>query len=121
MSKFFRFSKLNCQKNVNQKTLSLTRFLPMNCFVLNIIFIAVIIALFVAYIGLVNDTSADGFTLDQLQNQLTMVTEQNKQLDLAAQSLQSMDHIKTVSENFALEPVAEAEYLSGTSSVALSE
>ncbi|MFA6027981.1 MAG: hypothetical protein WC752_03570 [Patescibacteria group bacterium] len=121
MSKFFRFSKLNCQKTAAPKAQHWYNRISLNYFVLNIAFVAIIIALFVSYIGLVNDTSADGFALDQLQDQLAAVSSQNKQLDLHVQSLQSMDNIKQVSENFTLEPVTDAEYLSGKPSVALSE
>ena len=121
MSKFFLFSKINSRRPELPGPAKWYQKLTINYFSLNIIFVAVIIFLFVAYIGLVNNTSAHGFNLDRLQRQLTLAQEQNRSLDLAVHSLQSMEHIRTLSDNFSLEEVTNPQYLSGSGAVALSE
>lgn len=121
MSKFFLFSKINKNKPVVPNSASWYQRISLNYFSLNIIFLSLIIILFVSYISLVNNTSAKGFALDGLQDQLASIQEQNRQLDLQVHSLQSMEHIKTVSQNFTFEDVKDPEYLSGQSAVALNE
>ncbi len=121
MSKFFLFSKINSKKPELPTNAKWYQRLSLNYFSLNIIFLGIILLLFVAYISLVNNTSASGFNLDKLQTQLSLVQDQNKNLDLQVHSLQSMEHIKTISQDFSLEEVENPQYLSGSAAVALSE
>lgn len=122
MSKFFLFSKFNRkQSKISDKNDSLFKRLSLNYFGLNILCLAVIVVLFVSYIGLVNDTSNDGFFLDGLENRLVESEESKKQLELQVHGLQSMAHIKEVSEKYTLETVDDPQYLSGQAAVALGE
>jgi len=121
MSKFILFSKINSSKPTAPNSAKWYQRISLNYFSLNIIALGVIIALFVCYIGLVNNTSAKGFTLDSLQEKLALTQEEGKQLDLQVQRLQSMDHIKTLSQNYKLEKIEDPEYLSRDSAVAFNE
>ena len=89
---------------------------------LNIITIALVMVLFVSYIGLVNNTASKGLGLSSLENQLAEIKSQNTELELQINSLQSMAHVKQLNQELAFEPVDQVEYLSiQPSAVALSE
>lgn len=121
MSKFFLFSKINKSKPQDFTTKKWYQRISLNYFSLNVICLSLIVILFVVYLGLVNDTSRDGFTLDDLQTKLSKIQEQNSSLDLQVHNLQSMEHIKTISQNYSFEEIKNPEYLSGSAAVAFNE
>lgn len=80
-----------------------------------------LIALFVVYVGLASTTTSADYELSKIQKKIESIESQNRELELAAESLQSMENIKQLKENFALQEVAQVSYLGGSSAVALSE
>lgn len=119
MSKFFLFSHINKQKpQINTKTPWYHKF---NYFHLNVGCLLLIGVLFVSYIWVANDTANAGFNMDKLQSKLDTIAEQNRQLEVSVQQLQSMDHIKKLSENYSLEPINDAQYITANDSVALNK
>jgi cell division protein FtsL len=121
MSKFLLFSKINAQKPVTPHTKKWYYKFTSNYFRLNIICLGVLIVLFIAYIGLINTTTSASYELTKIQEKIETMESQNRELELSVESLQSMEHIKDIKENFALTEVEEVSYLGGTSTVALSE
>jgi len=121
MSKFLLFSKINAQKPVTPRTKKWYYNLTSNYFRLNIICLGVLIVLFVVYIGLVNTTTSADYELSKMQKKIESIESQNRELELTTESLQSMENIKQLKENFALQEVEQVSYLGGSSAVALSE
>lgn len=120
MSKFFLFSKHNMQKR-QPTTKKWYHDFAGNYFQLNAICLVSLIVLFISYIGLVNYTSSDGFEVSQMQKKIETIEEANRELELTVQNLQSMEHIKTISENLNFEQVKDVAFLSSSSAMALNE
>lgn len=121
MSKFLLFSKINAQKPATPRTKKWYYNFTSNYFRLNIICLGILIVLFVAYIGLVNTAASADYELSKIQKKIDSIESQNRELELTVESLQSMENIKQLKEDFALKDVETVSYLGGSSAVALSE
>ena len=93
-----------------------------NTIMLNTITFAVVIILTVAYIFHVNSVIAQGYEIQELEQQISELQLQNQQLELTSQQAKSLENINRSIKMLGFEEVDELEYINvGTSSYALAE
>ena len=93
-----------------------------NTIMLNTITFAVVIILAVAYIFHVNSVIAQGYEIQELEQQISELQLQNQQLELTSQQAKSLENINRSIKMLGFQEVDELEYISvGTSSYVLAE
>lgn len=71
------------------------------------------------YVMLTNQTAAQGFAIDDLEQQLAELRTSNEKLELAAADLRALGGVELTSQTLALEPADGFEYLPATGPVAV--
>lgn len=71
-----------------------------------------------SYVMVTNNTAAQGFAIDDLEKQVTMLQRSNEKLELEAADLRSLSGVQLTSETLALEPAESFEYLPASGAVA---
>lgn len=121
MSKFFLFSRHNRKKHAHVKKQGKVVKFALNFKNVNYIIVGLVILLGTVYIGIVNSTADKGFEVDEMQNKIVELKKDNKTLELEVSSAQSMQNIKRAANDMQLVEITEAEYVSGSSAMALGE
>ena len=88
---------------------------------IRVIFIAFIMLLGCVYLWLVNSSAASGLQLTELERQTQTLEEQYRTLQVAQAELQSLDHLKEVSQAAQMEVSGRAQYIQSETGVAFIE
>ena len=88
--------------------------------VINMLIVATVIALFVAYLGLNNAAAARGFEIRETEHRISELKEQKKRLDLEVVEHKAMRNIESQVSALGLVPVSSVDYVGiGPASVAV--
>lgn len=123
MTKYARLtnSRLSRRKQASAPKVQTWKTLFSNTLVVNIAMLSLFVVMGVGYLGIVNSAASDTFHVYDLSQRIDDTTQANRDLELAISEVQSLQHVKSMSEQYALIPTTGAEYLDLNSAVALSE
>ncbi len=106
-----KFTRRQAQHKQKQFTDAVAQKLHLRTAPLQIILLAVIVFATLSYLFYINQTATGGFDIKGLEQQITSLEKENKQLELRAAELQSLTTIEQASQNLELVSTSYVEYL----------
>ncbi len=118
MSPFFTFAKTNTKKHNSlnkQRVFSKLNFKKK----LPVFFIALFVLLAGIYLFQANDLVIKGFTIKKLEEKISEIGQDNKNLEIKTTELQSLSSIEEIKKEFNMVKAEKMEYISSAASVAI--
>lgn len=89
-----------------------------NWLTLNLVMLALVVLVGIAYVVVTNAVSTQGFTVKKLELQLEELTTQHAQLTVRSAELQSLDAIRAAAASLDLTDLARVQYVPESRTVA---
>jgi len=78
---------------------------------LNVLIMAVTVAMFVGYLAMNNQAAANGFAIKDIEKKIADMQEQRRQLDLDVLGRQAMSNVDSQVKNLGFVPVQNVDFL----------
>lgn len=116
MSKLFTKIKINTEKITDSSRNIFTDFkIHPKAFYFFTLSLVIVVGLF--YLISTNGTATKGYTIMDLEDKLTQLKEENKQLKIQATELESLSRVEKVIKAYDMKIVSKADYLSSEGAV----